>query len=53
MVSVKDKLCPSFLSLICPDSCSCKASEDSCLILLCLDKASSLTPPDLPKALHN
>lgn len=27
--------------------------SDSCLILLCLDKASSLTPPDLPKALHN
>lgn len=27
--------------------------SDSCLIHLCLDKASSLTPPDLPKALHN
>lgn len=40
-------MCPSlidlFITVICLDSCSSKAAEDS------LDKASSLTPPDLRK----
>lgn len=45
--ATNNSVCPSlidlFITVICLDSCSSKAAEDS------LDKASSLTPPDLRK----